>query len=441
MADAYLVITDGTTTVTLLDGSGGNTNYRVASGRWAPNVARLRESTLAGHGPYENVDEEITLHISDTTAAGCYTRVDTLTRLIEQARRWYLGENVSAVLVKFSPPSATVSSSGTPLQAAILGGSVTLSPDIEFTGTVPFIRNVVLRFRRRGQWLLSTTTDDSSSTSNGSLAVCDLTAAISNIGPTKVGFTNYVSSASDSGFMLVSSNDGGDRVAIVDPTGATTTNWTTSNESANFAPYTSVLRYTPAATTESTSGQATISLSSGTLYAVFASIRNNSSSTSFRVRATMSSTTGETILPYTYIAPYSGAAQPQWYFLGLTPYCTFIELMATADAVAGSIDFGAIAAIDVSYKGSAVIAFKPTTVDAITKGVGIDHRLLTKPTPGNSGDPFDIKGDMVIQTLARNIICLVLMCGASDDWRQTSAGAVTANIWTATRYSAYITPV
>ena len=51
--NTYLVITDGTTTATIADGSGGSVsgNYRLVDESWAPAVAGLRRSPFGGVGP------------------------------------------------------------------------------------------------------------------------------------------------------------------------------------------------------------------------------------------------------------------------------------------------------------------------------------------------------------------------------------------------------
>lgn len=449
MATPYLVITDGTTTCTINTSGGGVGDYALEE--WTPAVAGLRKSALAGRGPYEEVVEEMTITIIDTTAAGCYTRLDTINVLLDQAERWADGESETAVLIKYSPGGAGVSSSGTPLQAAILGpapGNTTSGVGIrviqkaQFTFHLP----VTLRFWRRGQWLLSESSASSSATTNGAIATVDLTAALGNIGPTKLTMSDYVTMGSEKGILLISSNDTVTRLTVENPTGATATGWTAVDDSANYAKYTNVLRYTPSATTESTSGSFNLSPSGGPLFAVYACIRNNSNSTSFSVRARVAGGGGTkaAYTPYRYIAPYSSAAQPAWYLLGIVPFATgTMKFLATASAASGTIDFGAVAILDVSYRSSYALTFGPSEVNGTTKEMIIDHQLLSQPQATGSGsDPFDVKGDMVIETIARNIAIVSLICGASNDWRQYDAigAAVVQNTWTLDRYSAYLTP-
>src|ERR1041385_8873437 len=104
----YLALSDGTTTVTLSDGSGGLTKYPPIQAGWGPNAGALDQSLLGGRGPYTDGVETITINIRDTTAALCYTRLDTLARLLDQADRWWMrAEAVSAVVLKWAPQGST----------------------------------------------------------------------------------------------------------------------------------------------------------------------------------------------------------------------------------------------------------------------------------------------------------------------------------------------
>lgn len=90
----YLALTDGTTTLELMD----NINYALVS--YAPVAAPLRESLLGGAGPYDVVADTITVHALGTTAALAYAAADDLQTLLEQAFQWWQGERVAAVTIK-----------------------------------------------------------------------------------------------------------------------------------------------------------------------------------------------------------------------------------------------------------------------------------------------------------------------------------------------------
>ena len=82
----YLVITDGTTTVTLLDGSNGATNFPLKRDGWAPAIAGLRTSPLAGQTPYEDVTEQMLIEINGSTAANALANLVTLRKLLAWKR-------------------------------------------------------------------------------------------------------------------------------------------------------------------------------------------------------------------------------------------------------------------------------------------------------------------------------------------------------------------
>jgi len=109
---SFLEITDGTTSLELTDGQ----NYALIS--YAPVAAPLRESLLGSVGPYEVVQDTITVHALGTTAALAYAAADKLQTLLEQAFRWWQGERVSAVTLRAMAQDSTLAS---PVVALIRG--------------------------------------------------------------------------------------------------------------------------------------------------------------------------------------------------------------------------------------------------------------------------------------------------------------------------------
>jgi hypothetical protein len=213
-----------------------------------------------------------------------------------------------------------------------------------------------------------------------------------------------------------------------------------------------VLRYTPGGTTESTSATTAISVTSGTLgrglMAVFANIRNNSTTTSFLVRAQLitSGTSKSAYTPLVYVAPYVGSAGANWVFLGLVAFtgASFIKISATASAAAGSIDFGATCVVDVLYPSTHIFTYQPQTDSTVITTVEVNHASLTLPQPYTSGGGynFNTSGNISMSSIAQNVAMVTLVTSpANDDWRQNNgAGAVNANTFDALRYSAYLSP-
>lgn len=196
MATPYLVLTDGTTTVTILNGTAA-TSYILESGNWAPGIAGKNRSTFGGK-PYSDVTEEMTLHIKGSSGADCYGKLATLTQLLDQADAWGRGENVAAVQIQYAPLGATTASDSAPMKAVITGradnsdemAAVTLSNELDEGGLVSFIRNVRVRFKRRGLWLHSNqvASGDVANGTVGTLAFGSSTGALS---PTRLTITNW----------------------------------------------------------------------------------------------------------------------------------------------------------------------------------------------------------------------------------------------------------
>lgn len=144
-----LKLTDGTTTLDLMD----ITNYGVPYDTWTPKVARRRRSQMSGDGPYENVVEEIPLHVRGASAAAALANLTALAEMLDQAERWSLGEDVTAVWLQYRPTN----SAGDILQAVVVGAAsdlplLTLSPRVNDAANYE-IDGVTLLLERRGLWL------------------------------------------------------------------------------------------------------------------------------------------------------------------------------------------------------------------------------------------------------------------------------------------------
>lgn len=144
-----LRLTDGTTTLDLMD----ITNYGVPYNAWTPKVARRRRSQMGGNGPYENVIEEIPLHVRGASAAAALANLAALAEMLDQAERWSLGEDVAAVWLQYQPTNST----GDVVQAVVVGDAgdlplVGLSPRVNDAANYE-IEGITLYLERRGLWL------------------------------------------------------------------------------------------------------------------------------------------------------------------------------------------------------------------------------------------------------------------------------------------------
>lgn len=462
----YMVLTDGTTTVTHQDGSGGATNYPLVRDGWAPAIAGLRASPLAGYTPYEDVVETYTIEINGATATAALANLATLTRLLDQAARWYRGENATAVLMKIAPHGSTVSSTAAPLQAAVLGGGVSgpagvrLSPRWDEVGRNFVIPDVQVTLVRRGLWLHTTTEAHSpSAADNGELVTFTLTAR-DTPSPTKIQFTNFAVGAASfylpGGFVIVGEPVGGSAsIDIENAEGATATGYTSVSGAALNARNNNVLRYTPTNTTEVQSGTVSPTLPATTrLVAVFANVRPSATVT-FTVRARLFSNVNGQYTPHVVIAPDTDQT-PVWVFLGVTAVSGALSsarLYCTANSATSNLDIDTLVFCDA--EACQVVAFGSARETSSTFHFNddvdtaiIDHQLLSKPAPAFTlaSVPMITKGDMVITTKAASVYGLLLGTGGGStsggqEYRQADSGdAVLQNTWTATRHTAYLVP-
>lgn len=447
----YLVITDGTTTVTLEDGSGGATNYRLLAGSWSPAVAGLRRSQLGGAGPYSDVTESFDISIRDTTVSGCLDKAQTLHNLLIQADRFYNGEGVSPVVVKFVPKGATVSSVANPLQALILGAAsgdntgsaLSMGPVWDSVARNYNLAPVHVSFVRRGAWLHTTSTQTSAATNNGTAVTLTTMAAAKVYSPTDVGVTNFGSAASYSnGYVIVNNTTGGlQQLSCAAMTGFA--DYSTVNEAAKYATYTNVLRFTPTVTTERVSNVTSGASNVETLWHVFMSARNNSATTTFRVRV------GFTLWQPSY-TPYVTipvSTSPTWYYCGLVygrinAVGGSVRVACMASAAAGTLDLDAINLVDAYNTNNRAISIRQTG-NAISSPITIKHYASSALIPNivdNTSALLSHAGDAFVPTIGDTNL-VVLQTGSdvsTDAWRAAAAGAVVQNQITGTRTASYL---
>lgn len=472
--DTYLAISDGTVSCVFFDGSGGATNYRVMHDAWAPRVSLVAASPLAGRSVYEAIVEELTISVKGTTAANCLANIATLQTLLEQAERNERGEAATAVTLRYSPKGGTVSSAAAPLQARILGRPspgepfLVLPQNWEIGLANKIVTGIRLRFMRQGEWLNPTAASTNASGNNGS-GVNVTVANTKAWPPTKITISNVLAHPSlPAGYAILS--DGGLLIGDANSYIDTATDYTTQADAGTNASGGNVRRFTPTATTERVSGASPSSLPSNATSLVFISARNNSATTSFRLRAWFEPIGGTgTPTPFastpTITIP-ANATSPTWYPVGILPKmntnatnCNF-GVAITASAASGTLDIDKICLVAADYWFH-VIKFYSTETPTSAIGPGtltLDHRALTSPDPLTSINILNnivVDGSPAIWTPAAPtytglIYCALLATGgytagtsiATNYWGQYNVGgaAVLSNTWTLERMEAYLIP-
>lgn len=483
-AQPFLQITDGVTSVTIADGSGGATSWPMEPDGWAPNIGGFSRSQLGGRGPYDDVLETMRLDVTGATAAAAYANLQTLERLIDQAERWSRGENVAIVLIKFAPQGSTVASTAAPLQAACMGyapgaaqactsGSRFLMMPVS-AGSSYVIAGVQLRFMRRGAWLLAAAvTGTSASVANpGPYPITGMTTH-PNISPCQVRLAglaaNTAIDTADSKPIFILAQQGSDLQIARADIGVSAPFASVADAANNPYLVTTVMRYTPAVTTEVVGF--TISMANMTAsarrFAFFAAVRNNSVSASYTLRVAgriQVNSTGPVNSIEAYTRPVvidTAHTRPRFVPLGvlsLSSALKSIQLAFTASATgAGTLDVSYVVALAVDNPYARAIQLdKVENVGAYAHTVAAD--LIVDPQPlaglgptvyrafettsdidtlGYYGDAYPVASGTTFQAL--------LMCkrtgGDNVCWTYGAvSGAKDSLTLTASRYDARLVP-
>lgn len=461
----YLAITDGTLSATYADGNGGATNYQFAYGGWSPTVATLRQTVLGGLSPYTEVVEEIVTHVTGATPDAVLANVGTLMQLIEQAERWSKGENVAGVVIKYSPGGSTVSSAASPMQAVILGRAPgDASPVINLPGTFEskqlktgkYVLGIRLRFLRRGEWLHTTETKTAALVDNGEIATLQTFTARAAWSPCDVSLTRVDGrSTFPAGYLLMADGDasGANKaLEILNAESMTATGFTSVADAAKFARNTNVLRYTPTGTAETNTGAqnfaGAINGGSGPL-AIFANVRNNSTTTVFKLRAAVGFSGSRTQYTSRVVLPAQAAAYPYWVCIGLVSGrdAKSLILYLTASAASGTLDIDSIVVVNLAQR----VAICQIAFDRLGT-LNVKHNLLDstffpKSIYLTATTDFDqnYSGERLIFGRSSKMYGLLLATGASyvpsaDHWRQNDS-LIYQNDWSVVRTTAYLIPV
>lgn len=459
-----LKLTDGTTTIDFTPSG----NYRLISGGYTPKINGLRVESLGGRGIYADVEETISFEIWDTTAAACYSRLNTLTKLLLQANRFARGESVAAVKVQYSPDSASVSSSVSPLEAQLIGtpdsnpSGIALAQSFDQAGYQYAIQDIEITIRR-GVWLQGSETQLVGEEPNGEVMQFTFATNVDYMSPTDVSLVGHVIGYGIPALFLVLGS-GSTSIQALNAANSTGSpggigGWSYVNDAANVPRNTNVLRYQPSDTVERYPGRyTTASLTEGRRYTILVSCRNNSASTSFSVRAGIMYP-HPNVLPAEYtesrtVGPYSGSAAPGYISLGsfvapTTDPAANIILHATASAASGSIDFDSI--IVVEADNACIVQFnnpvKFYSTSSHWEYTYIENRFLDGLTMRVRGYVIAYSEDTIETRNGGDMLSLgtdvraILLGTRGTAWRQTyDGGGVTDITISLTRTRVHLSP-
>lgn len=430
-------------------------------GQWSPAVAVRRAGELGGRGPYEDVDEAMTISIAGASAQ---SHLASLRGLLEQAARWARGEPVGVVKLHYKPTASSEE-----LTAVVMGGSVELPENYVNTGAQQMIDPVVVRFRRAALWLGGTSNGTDATTTNPETAVISGFTSRNVPAPIKVDvdLSLYQATVWNS-FLLISSGidaaTAGKRVVVIsNPSSfAPGGGFSTPADMDNKARGNTVLRLTPAYAESYHTSEAVPVASATDQYArrwgVFINYRNNSGAVSFRVKANLyNSTYPSQITPTAEMVIPAGASKPRWAFVGaasLPDSLERVELVVWASATGGTLDIDDVVLMALDFPESDVAiaihdggsAFAYSGAFDLT----VDHRLgshlspvvVTAAASGVGYLPHQGDGTVYMREGCAAVAVAFLGSGFQnpDYWRLTIGTTVINPSVTVTRTNSYLTP-
>lgn len=452
----YVALTDGTTTIELTD----MVSYALLG--YAPGVAPLRDNQL-GDSPYADTLDSLTFQAIGCTASEAYQAAGAVNALLDQARRWWKGENVSAVRIKMQPQN----SSNSPLEALVkgraIGGPANLQLEVTHQQNYgKFVSNTLsIQFLRRGQLLGTTDTAASASTNNGEIMDAAFGASWAALSPLQVELSGFSYSATPTipTSVLMLTNSTAKLNAAPTPTAGvisgagTATNF---NDAGNFpvGGGTFVTRFsTTLNTVYAISGFGTL----GTRQVFVATMRNNTpgvtwtitpslvsqfgAGTSIGRTFTFSATTPTIVVIGVFVLPQLNSFFSSELRLSLTP------------SAAATLDLNNLVwmSLDDPYT-SRMISIGATSlvnpgVSTTPQLISVDHRATSKPAPAvamkqSGADLIDISrdGNPWLSHLGTQIRA-VWLAPSGSSWRfRNATPATVANVLTANRRRAYLVP-
>lgn len=181
----YIALTDGTTTLELTD----NISYALVS--YAPGIPPLSDNDLSG-GVYDDVADTITFHAMGCTAADAYAAAAAVQLLLNQAQRWWGGENVTAVRLRIQAQDSLLAILDTAVKGRASGGAlVTLPPVWSESYGKYIVQGITIQFARRGRWLQAQESASSAAVTKPDVQTCTFASATTVFSPLSLEITGF----------------------------------------------------------------------------------------------------------------------------------------------------------------------------------------------------------------------------------------------------------
>jgi hypothetical protein len=460
-----LTITDGTDSVDLVWHNRANRKFIGARDGWAPSIPVRMRSRMGGKGPYDDVSEELEYHVCGESAVETLANHAKLVRLLDNADAWsdYV-TGMAPVIIRWAPEGASQALSCVIVGRANENDAAVMQPNTMSRDLKGFmIAGVRGRFLRRGLWLGRQEQVSSSSAANPNILTATFATSVDVASPVMIelgGFDPSVFASLSAGVLLIARSSS--RLSIIEAEALTASGYTSVADSANDARGGSVLRYTPASTSYANSGQLTSGVLAWRRIGVYAAVRNNSGSTTWRIKCQLedeagnSDTTSETPID-------TSTTNPRIVFLGvatLPASAHRFRFQIAASAASGTldIDYVAFIALDEEPLGTTRViehgdltlttAFGSSPVDL---NLYVDDGALTQQKArvymdeaGENGTepfaPLDYQGDPFVSQLGTTI-SLIWLSTNSAAWCATNAsGTPLSNNIRVTRKAAFLSP-
>lgn len=438
-------------------------NYAVLNG-YRPAVARRRLDALRGYGPFEDAVEIIPLRVFSRLAVPALAQAEALNALhelslaVEQAAQWYNGEPVDPVLFVYRPEGSALS---TALRVAVLGYAerqdmmdlpVTFNENIRAWEINP----VLLKVARHGAMLDDEISASGTGVSNPAVMTTTLASAAALPSPTRIslddlsgttlsgGVNGYLVLANASNKIQIYEAESGSVTVPGSGTFATAVDAAASGGSIRRLVPISAGDYILTITISSLN-------TSARRFLILASVRNNSGSVNYAVKATL--TSKDAVDSRTKIID-AKVATPKIVTLGpISVRDTPVQMDITfTPSTTGS----ASDQLDVDHVD--IVALDESTHIVTLEGVNltflfnstleIDHRMLSDIKPGmyeertSTGDKhyLSYRGDISIH-MTGDVVAGSIIANTYTHWRAVnSTSTVIVAALTAARRAAYLTP-
>ena len=263
--------------------------------------------------------EDIPIKVFGSSVAQTLSKLQDIINGLDYARRWWNGDNVSAVTLQWKPNGAT----GDTMQAVVKG----VGPGADFANLQPqfdlvldsFVILVNIPVWREGGWTGNSDLASAGSAAEmASIITCTFSPALDLPAPTTCQFTtNATIQTEDDGYILINDSQSPNVAFVIveaEDIDGTNANYSTVAATGD-ASGDNISRYTPPGTSEQSIEDTGLSWDVKRV-AVFCVLRNNSSTVSFQVRASISGGGAAKTYYTRYKVVDTSSTDPRVFFIG-----------------------------------------------------------------------------------------------------------------------------